>query len=163
MTPRIAKRYTHACSGCGGLRDREGQRYCRACHAKAQRNYRQRLLRDAKAFREASEPRALEKQHVCARCDTPIAQPSYCRECKNRIANEWRKQNPLTGEALLRARARSYAKEYLARGRLNRQPCEVCGSGKVEMHHEDYSRPLHVRWLCRPCHLRLHKEQKVSA
>ena len=41
-------------------------------------------------------------------------------------------------------------------GRLIRQPCEVCRAEKVEAHHDDYSKPLDVRWLCRKHHLEHH-------
>lgn len=42
-------------------------------------------------------------------------------------------------------------------GRIVRLPCEVCGSLKSEAHiHDDYSRPLDVRWLCRKHHLEIH-------
>ena len=41
-------------------------------------------------------------------------------------------------------------------GRLIKQPCEICGESKVEAHHDDYSRPLDVRWLCRRHHLEHH-------
>jgi hypothetical protein len=44
-------------------------------------------------------------------------------------------------------------------GKLVAAPCDVCGAKKVEAHHVDYARPLDVRWLCRPCHLREHREQ----
>ena len=54
-----------------------------------------------------------------------------------------------------RANARSYANVYLKRGKLVRQPCEVCGAD-AEMHHDDYSKPLDVRWLCREHHLDHH-------
>lgn len=37
-------------------------------------------------------------------------------------------------------------------GRLVRQPCEKCGALKVQAHHDDYSKPLDVRWLCIPHH-----------
>jgi hypothetical protein len=41
-------------------------------------------------------------------------------------------------------------------GKLIKQPCEVCGSLEVEAHHDDYSQPLKVRWLCRKHHLEVH-------
>ena len=42
-------------------------------------------------------------------------------------------------------------------GILIRQPCEVCGLEKVDAHHDDYTKPLEVRWLCRKHHNRHHK------
>lgn len=47
----------------------------------------------------------------------------------------------------------------LRAGTLVKAPCEVCGSTKVEGHHDDYSKPLVVRWLCRAHHLAHHAEQ----
>lgn len=46
----------------------------------------------------------------------------------------------------------------IAKGELVRGSCEVCGTTeKVEGHHDDYARPLEVRWLCRPHHREWHK------
>ncbi len=33
-------------------------------------------------------------------------------------------------------------------GKLIRKPCEICGEKKTQGHHEDYLKPLSVRWLC---------------
>ena len=43
-------------------------------------------------------------------------------------------------------------------GSLVKQPCEVCGAIRVDAHHDDYSKPLSVRWLC-PLHHRQHHAQ----
>lgn len=45
--------------------------------------------------------------------------------------------------------ARSKVARAIKTGALNRQPCEVCGTTeRVHAHHDDYSKPLEVRWLC---------------
>jgi hypothetical protein len=71
---------------------------------------------------------------------------------------EWRKTHPLTPEQKIRDSARSYANVYLHRGLILRQPCEVCGA-RAEMHHDDYAKPLEVRWLCREHHLAHHASE----
>lgn len=41
-------------------------------------------------------------------------------------------------------------------GKLKRMPCEVCGDPKSHGHHEDYSKPLDVQWLCSKHHRAVH-------
>lgn len=37
--------------------------------------------------------------------------------------------------------------------------CSTCGKNvKIEAHHNDYSKRLDVKWLCRVCHQDLHKK-----
>lgn len=43
-------------------------------------------------------------------------------------------------------------------GRIARQPCQICGNDKADAHHEDYSKPLEVKWLCRKHHNELHRK-----
>jgi hypothetical protein len=68
----------------------------------------------------------------------------------------------LTPEQLRKARARSLAKHALRRGILVRQPCEVCGSKRVEKHHDDYDQPLSVRWFCFRHHRDLHRSEAMK-
>jgi hypothetical protein len=46
----------------------------------------------------------------------------------------------------------------VARGTLEKRPCEVCRSPESEAHHTDYSKPLEVMWLCRAHHVAWHRE-----
>ena len=56
-------------------------------------------------------------------------------------------------------RAHVAVQRALARGELVKQPCAVCGTteGRIDAHHDDYSQPLSVRWLCRRDHILFHK------
>lgn len=42
-------------------------------------------------------------------------------------------------------------------GKLARLTCEKCGNEKSHAHHDDYSKPLDVRWLCTTHHAEWHK------
>lgn len=72
---------------------------------------------------------------------------------------KWRKTHPQTVEQRRKNNCRRYATIYQRRGKLIPKPCEVCGAGKVEKHHDDYDKPLMVRWFCRPHHLQYHKQK----
>jgi hypothetical protein len=62
-----------------------------------------------------------------------------------------------------RSTSRSIANVAVKRGKLVRQPCEKCGADNAEKHHDDYKKPLEVRWLCRACHVEHHKAEQASA
>lgn len=48
-------------------------------------------------------------------------------------------------------------------GRLIKKACEICGDPKSHAHHEDYSKPLEVKWLCALCHKQAHLFSYKSA
>lgn len=52
--------------------------------------------------------------------------------------------------------ARWAVQRAIRSGRLVREPCHVCGKRRVDAHHDDYSKPLMVRWLCRTHHNEFH-------
>lgn len=63
-------------------------------------------------------------------------------------------------EDRLKKLARAKFNVYLRRGKFHKKPCEKCGSiDNIEAHHDDYTRPFDVRWLCR----KHHKEHHVMA
>ena len=53
--------------------------------------------------------------------------------------------------------ARGAAAAAINRGEIVKTPCEICKSHTVDAHHDDYSKPLQVRFLCRSHHLGLHR------
>lgn len=59
--------------------------------------------------------------------------------------------------------ARAMVYNAVKRGDLVRAPCETCGATKVEGHHDDYSNPLSVRWLCRAHHTEHHVNLRKAA
>jgi hypothetical protein len=71
---------------------------------------------------------------------------AYCLEA-NKIH---RRRNPE------KTRARQAFAYAVKSGRLERKPCEVCGSIKSQGHHDDYSKPLDVKWLCFKHHRERH-------
>lgn len=49
----------------------------------------------------------------------------------------------------------------LSRGSITKEICECCSDSKVHAHHEDYSKPLEVRWLCGKHHRELHRKSNA--
>lgn len=62
-----------------------------------------------------------------------------------------------------KTRAHKSVHKALRSGLLTRQPCERCNStNRVHAHHEDYTKPLEVIWLCSSCHGERHRELNNS-
>lgn len=62
----------------------------------------------------------------------------------------WRQRNPE------KTKAHWTVQNALRNGKLIKQPCEICGKDKTHAHHDDYSQPLCVKWLCHTCHVDTH-------
>src|SRR5260221_390749 len=103
----------------------------------------------------------LMRKFLCSTCGVEPHRPGQrvCRACHAAWMRENRTRHGLLPpEQRKAANARAYANVYQRRGKLIRQPCEKCGDLFAEKHHDDYTKPLAVKWLCRSCHLALHRK-----
>ena len=73
-------------------------------------------------------------------------------EAQVQITKAWREEDKR------RAKAHSAVARAIRRGELVRQPCESCSHTTSVAHHDDYDKPLAVRWLCQACHKHHHKQ-----
>ena len=72
------------------------------------------------------------------------------RDSINKKAKLYQADNPN------KMKARQLLSTAIKAGSIIRGLCS-CGSTKpTDGHHEDYSKPLEVEWLCRPCHRQWH-------
>lgn len=78
---------------------------------------------------------------------------AYYQKRKNEIRAQRLKKH---AEAPERKRARELVKTALKSGKLEKKPCR-CGNPCAEAHHDDYRRPLDVRWFCRKHHAAWHR------
>jgi len=77
-----------------------------------------------------------------------------CLECKAAYMREYRRHNPERPDRRVKNNARKYAFIYKERGKIVPEPCFICGSThQLECHHEDYTRPLQIIWLCKRHHV----------
>ena len=100
---------------------------------------------------------------TCSKCNgdlelNRLGVSRYCLSCANTLARATRKRHSqLSPIQKLKANCRSYVHVYIKGGKIIKQPCSVCNSTEnVEAHHEDYSKPLDIIWLCRTHHLEYH-------
>lgn len=70
----------------------------------------------------------------------------------SRAKANWRKRNPN------KYKAHTMVSNAIRDGKLEKKTeCEVCSSDfGIHAHHDDYSKPLDVRWLCAVCHKAWH-------
>jgi hypothetical protein len=85
-----------------------------------------------------------------------------CRACSYVIERDRRERAGKRIVSTKQTRAYQAVQYALKRGRLIRSPCEICKTEPVEAHHDDYSKPLDVRWLCRQHHAIHHVTQRLG-
>lgn len=133
VTKPLADFYAHPTMGDGHLNK------CKSC---ACRDERQRRLVNPEKVRERDRMRKRNPR---------------VREQNERSLQQWREAHPE------RRAAHVAVGNAIRDGRLSKQPCAFCGTSEpVEAHHHDYSKPLDVTWLCKPCHRRFHALERMA-
>lgn len=87
-----------------------------------------------------------------------INNPEKHRKSSFESIKKWKKHNV---EA---AKAHQLVNNHILR-KKNLVPinCEKCGDvTKLQAHHEDYSKPFDIMWLCKKCHLKKHNRVSFS-
>lgn len=134
---------------------------CKTCRIAYEEEYRKRPGKSRYAFMKrkmASDPAYREKVMKRNRermREAMATNPAY-RERQMQAHNTnpkrdfWVKAAKKKYPEKVKARTAVYG--AIQRGDLVRQPCSVCGSPKSHAHHQDYSKPLQVDWLCQKHH-----------
>lgn len=83
------------------------------------------------------------------------AHPDAVKRYQATRPSRWIEPDPV------KVKARAMVATRLRSGKILRRPCERCASAKTQAHHDDYSRPLDIRWLCAKCHRAVHMEMEA--
>jgi hypothetical protein len=83
--------------------------------------------------------------------DTEHEKPSFLSKWKIRKRKEARDPS-----IALRKKTRLKTHALLQQGKLRKKPCVVCHNRQVIPHHEDYTNPSYVIWLCEEHHVAYH-------
>ena len=125
--------YKHPQMGDGHLN------FCKDC---IKHNVSARYWRDVENSREYENCRHKRR----------LADSGYIAHLRERV-RKYRRINPHKHVA------HQMVSKALLSGAILRGSCEVCGTTEyVHAHHDDYSRPLDVKWLCAADHKARHRE-----
>ena len=101
-----------------------------------------------------------------------------CKECNKADVSSYRvvnidkiraydrKRGNRQNKGYLKEYREKYPKKYKAhilvnnhkrKGNISESPCEYCGGLNVVAHHDDYDKPLNIRWLCQAHHKQWHE------
>ena len=119
---------------------------CKECAKVDSNKHRQENL---ESVQEYDRSRGMLPHRVAAR--ELYSQTEAYRDSQNKASIKWDKQNPVKKDAICRVN------NAIRDGRLEKYPCEICGDDKVHGHHDDYAKPLDVRWLCPTHHVEWHR------
>jgi len=124
---------------------------------------KEKRLSANKAWKEKNKQRILDynKKYNAKRASDPIR---WALKLKQDSESRKRNRQKLKEYDKARDKSKAYARNVLRNavrnGKIIRFACSVCGNPKTHAHHEDYSKPLEVIFLCAKHHKQLHENTK---
>lgn len=161
MTPKLFHSDDKRCFKCNEVKPRS-EFYCHPqmsdgllgkCKDCARRDVRENRIKRSEHYSEYERRRAITEERR-------RRSKEYQQNHPDKIAQYTRRYRANNPE---KVRAHSRVGDAKRRGELSPEPCRECGSTKsIHAHHEDYSRPLDVEWLCAACHAAEHRPTRQS-
>ena len=109
---------------------------------------------------------------ICKPCDAIRSRPAQRKYCTAH-RTELRARNLLYKKQakprdLIKMRASRIIRYYVAVGKIVKPSvCQECLQKRpvhqLEAHHNDYGKPLEVRWVCHACHMKEHRKYNSKA
>ena len=121
---------------------------CKTCVREAATKSRLRRIDAVRQYDRDRKNNNEHRQFVRDYAKTPKGRAALYRS-----SQAWRKRNRH------KQRAHNVVAKALLKGLLFRGACECGCSEPVQAHHDDYSRPLDVRWVCDRRHKEIHREE----
>ena len=126
---------------------------CKDCAKADAHKHRDDNLEKVKKY-DRNRPNAIERNERFKLAEKERRKDPEFKVARNAIKKNWADKN------LIKRAAHIISRNAVRDGKLIKQPCEVCGELKVDGHHDDYEKPLEVRWLCRKHHAEHHKKER---
>lgn len=126
---------------------------CKECAKKHVRDNRKEKI---EYYRDYDKKRAMIPKRINMRALYQSTDAG--RAAMDRSRGKYIKNNPI------KRVAHNAVNNAVRDGILKKLPCQVCGSTKrIHGHHDDYSRPLDVVWLCPKHHREEHVRKSLEA
>ena len=146
------------CKSCKQLKPHHAKGLCNNCYNKQlghQRtwylNNKERISKMRKQYRKEYGEEINRKRRERKK-QYNLTKKKWARKNKDQL-KQYRDNNPE------KIKAQNRANHYISiqKGQL----CQICNKAlATEKHHEDYSKPLKVEFVCSICHKKIHKNKK---
>lgn len=143
------------CSKCGQHPRLKSGPWCDACRRQSEGRSRVAWVQ-----KRAVDP------NFCPKCQLRprLEYHGYCQICARDAHKKWRaskRGTKKTPPELRKKSARHYVNTLYRRGKIKRQPCELCGNSLSVFHHLDYTdRTTNIMHLCFECHVAVERAKR---